>query len=253
MATRGQAISEVSSASLRAPLTERDECADVLGGREAALGEAERLRLSLDRMQARLDESQGAEARLQTEVGRFYVSASQLSASISREAIVDALREILANLIGSEQVVVLWTRPSISGARPEVLFSFAGDAWIGRGRSAWSIVEGVLASGRSFYAAEADGDSGAIASDPDPDPARESELSACIALRAGDRVVGAIAVFDLLPQKEQLTSSDRELCEMVGGLGGQALYCSELHDGFRDGIDRIHVGGSDRAEREGDE
>ncbi|MEZ4282424.1 MAG: GAF domain-containing protein [Myxococcota bacterium] len=250
MATRDQTISSDSRRHAHAPMAARGDGADPPEGADASIAEAARLRQSLDRLQARLDESQGAEARLQTEVGRFYVSASQLSASISRTAIVDAIREILANLIGSEQIVVLSARSPFSGLAsgnepPEVLYSFAGEGWTGQGRPVRSTVEGVLASGDSFYATGAGDDPGAI------DP--ESGLSACIALRAGDRVVGAIAVFDLLPQKEALTSSDRELCEMVGNLGGQALYCSELHEGFRDGIDRIHVGDSSRAMREGDE
>lgn len=250
MATRDQTITNDSRRHTHTSMPSRGETADALAGSDASIAEAALLRQSLDRLQARLDESQGAEARLQTEVGRFYVSASQLSASISRTAIVDAIREILANLIGSEQIVVLSARspfPGLAseGEPPEVLYSFAGESWTEQGRPVLSTVEGVLASGHSFYATGAGDDPGAV------DP--ESGLSACIALRAGDRVVGAIAVFDLLPQKESLTASDRELCEMVGSLGGQALYCSELHEGFRDGIDRIHVGDSSRAMREGGE
>ena len=189
--------------------------------------EGEVLRRSVDELRARLAEIQAIEAQLQTEIGRFYVSASQLGASIAREPIVQVIREILANLVGSEEVaIVSIVSPSPNGT-PALLFDFGGEtdweAWSARARAC---VGEVLRSGRSFYresewAPRAEGASG------------DREATACIALRAGTRVVGAVAIFGLLPQKEGLTGFDRDLCEMVGSLGGQALYCSELHASSR--------------------
>lgn len=181
----------------------------------------------IDDLRARLAEVQAVEARLQTEVGRFFVSASQLGSSISREPIVGAIREIIANLIGSEEVVILSTVTPPSTTTPAILYSWTGEAdW-----NVWSEVdrapvEEVLRTGRSFYR------EASTSAPEDAPPPRDSSLSACIAMRAGDRIVGAVPIFNLLPQKEGLTSSDRDLCEMVGTLGGQALYCSELHESF---------------------
>jgi hypothetical protein len=181
---------------------------------------------TIERLRAHLAEIRDVEARLQTEVGRFYVSASQLSASLARDSVVTVLREILANLIGSEEIVVLSTARSRTSGSPEILFAWNGDSASSEPMSkVRPAIEQVLASGISIYPERADAD---------PSPGRtDAALSACIALRAGDLVVGAVAVFELLPQKEGLTPADRELCEMIGSLGGQALYCSELHEGLR--------------------
>lgn len=195
---------------------------------ESFASERETLRDSIDELRARLAEIQAVEAQLQTEVGRFYVSASQLGASIAREPIVRAIREIIANLIGSEEIVIVSTVTPTPSGGPAILYAWTGESdWNAWNAAGWSPVEDVLRTGRSFYR-----------EDPGPPldasiPPHGAALSACIALRAGERVVGAVPIFGLLPQKEELTSSDRDLCEMVGALGGQALYCGELHESLR--------------------
>lgn len=186
--------------------------------------ESDLLRRSIDDLHERIAEIRSAEARLQTEIGRFYVSASQLGSSIARGPIVQAIREILADLVGSEEVVIVSVVTPTQDGSPAILHAWTGETcWRDWGEVGRWAVEDVVRTGHSFYRA--------TEAEVDAEPsAGGSDLSACIALRAGTRVVGAVAIFGLLPQKEELNGFDRDLCEMVGSLGGQALYCSELHE-----------------------
>ena len=61
-------------------------------------------------------------------------------------------------------------------------------------------------------------------------PGEEPGLTACIPLKLEDRVVGAIALFRLLPQKSGFESLDMELFELLGTHAATALYASGLHE-----------------------
>jgi hypothetical protein len=58
--------------------------------------------------------------------------------------------------------------------------------------------------------------------------ALEADLTACIPLKLGERVSGAIALFRLLPQKSGLGALDRELFELLATHAATALYSSGL-------------------------
>ena len=186
--------------------------------------EKEELLGSIGRLRAKCVELHDSEARVHSELGRIYVCANQLSSSISRPYVIFAINEIIANLIGSEEVVILSNESESGGSNQPKVLSQCGieSDWIDRRIRDWACVEEVLQTGASYYAAERD-ETESIDGEP-------RTLNACVALRAGERVTGAIAIFHLLPQKQEFTKSDQELCELVASLGGQALYCSDLHE-----------------------
>ncbi len=55
---------------------------------------------------------------------------------------------------------------------------------------------------------------------------REQALTACIPLKLDETVVGAIAVFRLLPQKDGLAPVDHELFDLLASHAASALYCT---------------------------
>lgn len=59
----------------------------------------------------------------------------------------------------------------------------------------------------------------------------ENNLTACVPLRLADEVIGAVAVFRLLPHKPALESVDLELFDLLATHGGMALYTTALHSG----------------------
>jgi len=56
----------------------------------------------------------------------------------------------------------------------------------------------------------------------------ERAMSACIPLHYDGRLLGAVAIFRLLPQKSGLVALDHELFELIATHAARALYCTEL-------------------------
>ncbi len=178
--------------------------------------EREELVEAIAQLHSRCLELHDSEISLHTQLGNLYVSASQLSSTLSQMDVLAIVQEIVTNLIGSEAVGIF----ELEGSELVLRSQFGIDA----DRAAHvhpdnAPVDGVLRALKPFF--------------KDLDPAAPEplgELNACVPLRVGDRPVGLIAVFELLPQKPRLTGTDRQLLEMLGTLGGYALYCSQLHE-----------------------
>lgn len=216
-------LEEVSSETreyVTALIAENDDLRSLADQKEA-------LQRSLGELHAQCLDLHDSESKLHNELGRIYISASQLSSSISRDEIVLVIQQIVANLIGSEEIVILSAAPECEGEPdPEVLSVWGLESdWSSERAAEFASIKEVLQTGTSFYV---DGSAETGIENRD-----SITLNACVVLRAGERVAGAVAIFRLLPQKEMLTKEDRELCELVATLGGQALYCSELHARLR--------------------
>ncbi len=61
------------------------------------------------------------------------------------------------------------------------------------------------------------------------DAAAQAELTACIPVRLGGQVVGAIAVFRLLDHGARVCEIDRELLEQLTSQAAAALGCASPH------------------------
>ena len=149
-----------------------------------------------------------------TNLANLYVAGYQLHGSLDRRQVLDAIKEIVINLIGSEDFAI-FERDGEERLKmidwfdePPMMFrqvSF-GEGIIGR----------VAATGEAFVA---NGDQG-----------RSVGMAACVPLQVDGRVTGAIAIFRLLPQKHDgLGALDEELLGLLASQAGIALYCTGLH------------------------
>ena len=153
--------------------------------------------------------SDGRHRRLTDRVSVRVVS-SRLDATATREAVIEAIQDLVTNLIGSEQLAI-WTLDE--GASTLSLVHSEGiDAGpfqtvpVGAG-----VIGRVAASGEPYVAPE------------DGDDSDAPNLTACFPLKVGDAVIGAFALFGLMPQKPGLEAVDHHLLERLGTLGGDAL------------------------------
>lgn len=192
-----------SVAELEVELSTRERMESLLKERVAAI-EAESRQFA-----ARYVEVEQQNSNL----ANLYVASYQLHGTLDRQRIVQAIKEIIINLIGSEELVV-WER---EGDHLQCVGSFGVDA------SEWDAVwfgEGVIglcaATGQRFVA-------GQTALAPF---GREQALTACIPLKLDETVVGAIAFFRLLPQKDGLAPVDHELFDLLASHAASALYCT---------------------------
>lgn len=154
-----------------------------------------------------------------TNLANLYVASYQLHGTLDRQRILDAMQEIIINLIGSEELAI-W---ELDEKNEELKLA----ASFGIDEAAWrtipldlhaGIVGLVTVTGERFIAGQS----------PLEATGREAGLTACIPLKLDDRVIGAIGIFSLLAQKEGLEQVDLEMFDLLATHGATALYCTRL-------------------------
>jgi hypothetical protein len=168
------------------------------------------------------DDCLRAEAQT-TSLSRLFVASYRLHETLDRAELMKIIEEIVANMIGSEEMAVFQRR---EGSNTLVLLSSVGEAAarlktieIGSGH-----IGRVAASGQVFVR-----EPGSF----EADAPGEERLTACVPLRLSGEVIGALAIFALLPQKRAYDAIDHELFELLATQGGMALYCSKLEEAER--------------------
>ncbi len=184
--------------------------ADLLRERERGLREA------LERVE---QENRGFSTRFleveqeNSNLANLYVASYRLHGSVERAEVLEVIQEIVVNLVGCEELAVYELpegAPALellasNGIDPQAHARVPlGDGAVGR----------AAASGEAFVAEG--GRAGA------------GQPTACIPLKLGERVTGAIVLFRLLPQKTGLGPVDRELFDLLATHAATALYCSGL-------------------------
>ncbi|WNG44295.1 GAF domain-containing protein [Archangium minus] len=166
-----------------------------------------------------------SEAEMQmTSLVNLCVASHRLHETFDRRALLDIIREIINNIVGSEELGIFELdaeRSTLSlvhsmGIEPERFQSLP----LGSG-----VIGHTALTGERFVASDG---SGLAAT------GNESNLTACIPLRIGSRVWGVIAIFGMLPQKPRLKDEDRELFALLENQAGLVLAASEMDpDGNR--------------------
>jgi hypothetical protein len=151
-------------------------------------------------------------------LANLYVASFRLHSTLHRSEVVDGIKEIIVNLVGSEELAIL--ELDATRSHLELIGSFGIDE--GRYRrvpAGRGIIGECLRSGEIFVA-------------PDAIPSARSDgesMIACIPLKVGEVVIGAIAIFRLLGQKNGIEELDRELFNLLATHAATALYCASLH------------------------
>jgi len=189
---------------------------------QSLLDENRRLHDLLSEIQ---DESRKASERYveveqqNTNLANLYVASYQLHGTLDRERILESMKEIIINLIGSEELAI-W---EVDEAREELKLA----ASFGLDETPWQtipldsnsgLVGVVTVSGERYVAGQS----------PLTPEGRDAGLLACIPLKLDDKVIGAIGIFSLLSQKQGLEPVDFELFDLLATHGATALYCTRL-------------------------
>ena len=157
-------------------------------------------------------------------LANLYVASYRLHGTLDRQEVLVALQEIVINLIGSEELAIFELDKG-EGVL-QLIASYGIDS-----RKIMSIPPGtgligkIAETGEMFIKSEAE-----MAELPD----YEKELTACIPLKLDDSVMGAIAVFRLLPQKQGFETIDHALFDLLATHAANALYCTKLHLKYKD-------------------
>lgn len=149
--------------------------------------------------------------RQNSDLINMYVASYRLHSTLAYDEVLTIVKEIVINMIGAENFGIY-----MADERDGELFLIAHEGMEGRDGERHRIGEGVIghaaATGDIFVAsAEALGAGG---SDP----------VACIPLKVGDRMLGLVAINELLIQKDGFRQLDLELFELLGKHAATAIY-----------------------------
>ncbi len=149
-------------------------------------------------------------------IANLYATLFRIHCSLDRDEVLQAIQEIVINIVGSEEMAVL--ERSSDGQHLDVARTFGIEPQrvqriaIGTGEI------GRIAERGEIYIAEGEGQG-----------YHEGHLTACIPLKLGNQVTGVVAIFRLLGQKAGITAADREVFELLKEQGARSLYLAKLH------------------------
>jgi GAF domain-containing protein len=126
------------------------------------------------------------------------------------------IKEVLAQLLGAERYAVYFVNPDGTELVPIASEGVSGNELI-------PVRVAGTAIGDAFRA-------GSAVVDDDSGPARGSleRPAAVLPLSVEDRVVGVVAIFSTLPQKERFDTVDFELFKLLGQQAAAALIAASL-------------------------
>lgn len=153
-------------------------------------------------------------------LANLYVATYRLHGTVDQQEVLSAMQEVIANLIGCEEIAVLEVGPG-STLRPILTLGVEGR--FDQPLPSDGILATAVHNGRTVVLQPGQPKSSAL-------EGPESGLSACVPLQVEGKVIAIIALFQLLPQKfDGLTDLDRELLNLLATHGATALYCTQLH------------------------
>lgn len=160
---------------------------------------------------ARVEEVESEFANL----ANLFVASNQLHSSLSPRGVTRRIKEVLAQLVGAERYAMYLVNPEGEQLIPIASEGVPGSELVPV-RIAGTRIGDVLRKG-SASVAETDPSQGTLDNPP-----------AVIPLTVDDRVVGTIAIFSTLAQKNKFDQVDFELFKLLGQHAAQALVAASL-------------------------
>jgi hypothetical protein len=175
---------------------------------------------TLERLKSLEEENRSfAERFLQIEeennnLANLYVASFQLHSTLDLQEVLRIVVEIVINLVGAEVLCVFALDERTNKLEPV--------AAEGRERASFRAVPlGTGAVGTAVSEGEI--------TYRERGKAKADEPLVCIPLCVGNKPIGAIALFELLVQKDHFTPLDHELFTLLGGHAATAMLAAQLH------------------------
>jgi hypothetical protein len=189
---------------------------------ERGHGERRQLQRQLDEIERENQRFTEQYVRIEQEnnnLANLYVASYRLHGTLERAEVLSAIQEIVTNLVGCEELGVFELDRDRGG------LSLIASTGIDEERFRWVALDdgpiGQAARTGERYVAGA-----GVREGVDPPGA----VTACIPLTLDGNVVGVIAMFRLLQQKNGLEELDHELFALLATHAATALYCTRLRE-----------------------
>ena len=154
-------------------------------------------------------------------LANLYVASYQLHSTLDFREVIQIVEEILINLIGARTFAILLLDEKTSDL--QTVASEGDDAMPGIDKISVRLGEGVLGTvargGESYYFSQ-DPRGGAVSID---------RPLAAVPLKIKDQVIGLIAIYKLLQQKEAFSAVDYELFALLAAHAATAVFASKLY------------------------
>lgn len=160
----------------------------------------------------------GAEQQV-GQLANLLVALNSLHGAANPAGVFLAVREVVANLVGSEEFALFEVGP---GNRTQLLDA-SGVVSDTLGDPGTGIVGAVASTGKPFIRRA--GGAGV--------PGSDASITACLPLRVRGSVVGVLAIFRLLPHKAALEDGDLALFDLLSTHVASALLLSQAEDEAR--------------------
>ena len=151
-------------------------------------------------------------------LANLYVASYQLHSTLDFREVLNIITEIIINLIGA-QTFAVWLldekRNVLQPAKAEGMpLRSLSEAAVGEG-----IIGSVAEAGEVWYREK-------IAREA---PVEADQPMVCVPLKIKERVIGVIAVYRLLPQKERLAKVDYDLFTLLAAHAATAIFGARLY------------------------
>jgi len=151
-------------------------------------------------------------------LANLYVASYQLHSTLDFGEVLKTVLEIIMNLVGAERFAIMLldekTNELTAVASEGVQMDEIPSVHMGKGT-----VGGVAKSGESYFMEDASGIT----------PGNFDKPLVCIPLKIKEHVIGVIAIYALLEQKENFSEVDYELFSMLAGHAATAIFSSRLY------------------------
>ena len=151
-------------------------------------------------------------------LANLYVASYQLHSTLDFDEVLRIIIEIVINLIGADMFALLLIDDKSNDVVPVTAEGVALDE-VPKARIGEGIIGSVVREGESYFS---------------PDISRGGDVAkgepiVCIPLKIKEHVIGAIAIFSLLTQKEGFTNVDYELFNLLAGHAATAIFSARLY------------------------
>ena len=149
-----------------------------------------------------------------SQLANLYVASSQLHSSLEIPRVLETIVEIVIHLIGTAKLAVY-----AFDEATQTLEAIAAEGATTDELPKYKLGEGAV--GSSLTRGELE-----ICHDRKPD---SDQPLVCIPLRLRDRLIGVIAIYELLGQKAEFTPMDHELFTLLAEHAATALFSAQLY------------------------
>jgi transcriptional regulator with GAF, ATPase, and Fis domain len=154
-------------------------------------------------------------------LANLYVASYQLHSTLDFKEVIQIVQEIVINLIGAEAFAILLLDEKTNDLR--AIASEGEDVVLGIDMLSARLGEGVLGSvaktGESYY----------INQDVEGGRVTLEKPLAAVPLKIKEHVIGLIAIYKLLQQKDSFSAVDYELFSLLAAHAATAIFSSKLY------------------------